>query len=149
LDQLRADRHGAGSVITVIGAGALIAICAAAFGGTALAGHFTDAGGVAAGLRSAVGPAAGAMYAIILLNASLIGAAAVTLATSYAVGDTFGIRHSLHRGIRDAKGFYASFISFVVLAAAIVLIPNAPLGVITTSVQALAGVLLPARACSC
>jgi len=132
-----------GSVITVIGAGALIAICAAAFGGTALAGHFTDAGGVAAGLRSAVGPAAGAMYAIILLNASLIGAAAVTLATSYAVGDTFGIRHSLHRGIRDAKGFYASFISFVVLAAAIVLIPNAPLGVITTSVQALAGVLLP------
>ncbi len=132
-----------GSVITVIGAGALIAICAAAFGGTALAGHFTDAGGVAAGLRSEVGPAAGTMYAIILLNASLIGAAAVTLATSYAVGDTFGIRHSLHRGIRDAKGFYASFISFVVLAAAIVLIPNAPLGVITTSVQALAGVLLP------
>ncbi len=132
-----------GSVITVVGAGALIAICAAAFGGTALAGHFTDAGGVAAGLRTAVGPAAGTMYAVILLNASLIGAGAVTLATSYAVGDTFGIRHSLHRGIRDAKGFYASFISFVVLAAAIVLIPNAPLGVITTSVQALAGVLLP------
>ena len=132
-----------GSVITVVGAGALIAICAAAFAGTALAGHFTDAGGVADGLRRQVGPAAGAMYAIILLNASLIGAGAVTLATSYAVGDTFGIRHSLHRGMRDAKGFYASFISLVVLAAAIVLIPSAPLGVITTSVQALAGVLLP------
>jgi Mn2+/Fe2+ NRAMP family transporter len=132
-----------GSFITVVGAAALVCVCAAAFAGTAYAGNFTDAGGVASGLRAEVGSAAGAMYAIILLNASLIGAGAVTLSTSYAVGDTFGIRHSLHRGMRDAKGFYASFISFVVLAAAIVLIPNAPLGVITTSVQALAGVLLP------
>jgi Mn2+/Fe2+ NRAMP family transporter len=132
-----------GSFITVLGAGALIAICAAAFGGTPLEGHFTDAGGVAAGLRTYVGSGAGAMYAIILLNASLIGAAAVTLATSYAVGDTFGIRHSLHRGMREAKGFYASFVGMVALAAVIVLIPGAPLGVITTSVQALAGVLLP------
>jgi Mn2+/Fe2+ NRAMP family transporter len=132
-----------GSIITVVGAGALVAICAAAFGGTALAGHFTNAGAVAEGLRTHVGLGAGAMYAIVLLNASLIGAAAVTLATSYAVGDTFGIRHSLHRGMRDAKGFYASFSALVVLAAAIVLIPHAPLGVITTAVQALAGVLLP------
>jgi Mn2+/Fe2+ NRAMP family transporter len=132
-----------GSFITVLGAGALIAICAAAFGGTALAGHFTDAGGVASGLRTYVGNGAGTMFAIILLNASLIGAGAVTLATSYAVGDTFGIRHSLHRGMRDAKGFYASFIAIVAFAAAIVLIPGAPLGVITTAVQALAGVLLP------
>ena len=132
-----------GSFITVLGAGALVAICAAAFAGTPLAGNFTDAGGVAAGLRTYVGGGAGAMYAIILLNASLIGAAAVTLATSYAVGDTFGIRHSLHRGMREAKGFYASFIGMVVLAAGIVLIPGAPLGVITTAVQALAGVLLP------
>jgi Mn2+/Fe2+ NRAMP family transporter len=132
-----------GSVITVAGAGLLVVICAAAFGGTSLAGHFTDAGGVAAGLRSHVGGAAGSMYAIVLLNASLIGAGAVTLATSYAVGDTFGIRHSLHRGLRDAKGFYASFAGVVALAAGIVLIPQAPLGVITTAVQALAGVLLP------
>ena len=132
-----------GSIITVIGAGALVAVCAAAFAGTPLAGNFTDAGGVAAGLQTYVGTSAGTMYAIVLLNASLIGAAAVTLATSYAFGDTFGIRHSLHRGIKDAKGFYASFIGMVVLAATIVLIPGAPLGVITTAVQALAGVLLP------
>jgi len=132
-----------GSVITVVGAGALVAVCAAAFAGTPLAGNFTDAGGVASGLQTYVGTSAGTMYAIVLLNASLIGAAAVTLATSYAFGDTFGIRHSLHRGIKDAKGFYASFIGMVVLAAVIVLIPGAPLGVITTAVQALAGVLLP------
>jgi hypothetical protein len=51
--------------------------------------------------------------------------------------------HSLHRGVRDAKFFYISFGLIIVLAAGIVLIPGAPLGLITTSVQALAGVLLP------
>ncbi len=79
----------------------------------------------------------------MLLNASLIGAAAVTLATSYAFGDVFGAKHSLNRGPLDAKAFYASFTLMVVAAAGIVLIPGAPLGLITTSVQALAGVLLP------
>ena len=78
-----------------------------------------------------------------MLNASIIGAAAVTLGTSYAVGDFFGTRHSLHRNFFQAKGFYASFALLVAFAAAIVLIPGAPLGVITVAVQALAGVLLP------
>src|SRR5208282_1398081 len=81
--------------------------------------------------------------AIVLLNASLIGAAAVTLATSYAFGDVFGAKHSLNRGPLDAKLFYGSFTLMVAAAAGIVLIPGAPLGLITTSVQALAGVLLP------
>ena len=67
----------------------------------------------------------------------------MTLATSYAFGDIFGIRHSLHRGVREAKLFYGSYAAMVALAAAIVLIPNAPLGLITTAVQALAGILLP------
>ena len=43
----------------------------------------------------------------------------------------------------DAKQFYLSYTAMVALAAAIVLIPNAPLGLITTAVQALAGLLLP------
>ena len=85
----------------------------------------------------------GALYSIVLLDASIIGAAAVTLSTSYAFGDVFGIKHSLHRSFRDAKQFYASYAALVVVAAGIVLIPGAPLGLITTSVQALAGVLLP------
>ena len=132
-----------GAFVVVIGAGAIIAVAAFAFAGTPAAGSFGDAGTVAASLRTYVGPAAGACFAIVLLNASLIGAAAVTLATSYAFGDVFGASHSLHRGIRDAKLFYATFALMVCAAAGIVLLPGAPLGLITTSVQALAGVLLP------
>ncbi len=132
-----------GAFVVVIGAGALMAVTAFAFAGTSDFGHFADAGTVASGLASRLGASAGTFFAIILLNASLIGAAAVTLATSYAFGDVFGAKHSLNRGPLDAKLFYASFTLMVMAAAGIVLIPGAPLGLITTSVQALAGVLLP------
>jgi Mn2+/Fe2+ NRAMP family transporter len=132
-----------GAFVVVIGAGALIAVTAFAFGGTSDFHRFVDAGTVAAQLAHHLGSTAGTFFAIVLLNASLIGAAAVTLATSYAFGDVFGAKHSLNRGPLDAKAFYASFTVLVAAAAGIVLIPGAPLGLITTSVQALAGVLLP------
>jgi NRAMP (natural resistance-associated macrophage protein)-like metal ion transporter len=132
-----------GACVVVVGAGALMLIAAFAFAGTPAAGHFTDAGAAAEALRRYVSPVAGAFLAVVLLNASLIGAAAVTLATSYAFGDVFGVSHSLHRGLKDAKLFYGSFSAMVLAAAGVVLIPSAPLGLITTAVQALAGVLLP------
>jgi NRAMP (natural resistance-associated macrophage protein)-like metal ion transporter len=132
-----------GAFVVVIGAGALIAVTAFAFGGTSDFGRFSDAGATASELARHLGSTAGVFFAIVLLNASLIGAAAVTLATSYAFGDVFGAKHSLNRGPLDAKLFYASFSLMVIAAAGVVLIPGAPLGLITTSVQALAGVLLP------
>jgi hypothetical protein len=55
----------------------------------------------------------------------------------------FNLKHSLHRSFREAKTFYATYAAMIVVAAGIVLIPGAPLGLLTTAVQALAGVLLP------
>ncbi len=132
-----------GAFVVVLGAGALICSTAFALGGTKYFGSFTDAGGVATALEHTIGSTAGAFFAIVLLNASLIGAGAVTLATSYVVGDVFGTRGSLHRNFFEAKGFYSVFIVLILASAAIVLIPGAPLGVITEAVQALCGILLP------
>ena len=132
-----------GSVVVILGAAALLIAAASAFSGTPLHGQFADAGSVATGLAHRLGSAAGGLFAIALLNASIIGAAAVTLSSSYAFGDVFGRRHSLHHGPSQAKTFYGSYAAMVALAAGIVLIPGAPLGTITTAVQALAGVLLP------
>jgi Mn2+/Fe2+ NRAMP family transporter len=129
--------------LVVVGSAAVILVATVyAVSGTHLVGHFTDALGVASafGARSGF---LGAVFALVLLDASIVGAAAVTLSTSYAFGDVFNLRHSLHRKFSDAKAFYASYTAIVVLAAAIVLIPSAPLGLLTTAVQALAGVLLP------
>ncbi len=91
----------------------LICVSAFAFGGTRYFGHFTDAGGTATGLDHTLGGTAAAFFAIVLLNASLIGAGALTLATSYAFGDVFGTKASLHRSWRDAKTFYAIFAALV------------------------------------
>ena len=132
-----------GSVVVILGAAALIIAAAFAFQGTALFGQFADAGAVAQGLSRHVSHLSGAVFAIVLLNASLIGAAAVTLSTTYAFGDVFGMKHSLHRSWRDAHSFYAIYTGLVLVAGGIVLIPNAPLGLMTTAVQALAGILLP------
>ena len=132
-----------GSVVVIVGAAALIVIPAFAFAHTHIAGAFVDAGATASALSHRIGRLAGALFAIVLLDSSLLGASAVTLATSYAVGDVFGLHHSLHRPWREAKAFYALYAGMVVVAAGIVLIPHAPLGLITTAVQALAGILLP------
>ncbi len=132
-----------GAVVVVVGAGALICATGFALSGTQYFGHFTDAGGVATALDHTIGSAAAAFFAIVLLNASLIGAGAVTLATSYVIGDVFGTKGSLHRSFFEAKGFYSVFIVLILGAAGIVLIPGAPLGVITEAVQALCGIVLP------
>ena len=70
-------------------------------------GHFTDAAGLASGLQAYAGRTAGVLFAIALLDASIIGAFAVSLSTAYAISDVFGLNHSLHRGVKGAKGFYA------------------------------------------
>ncbi|MGV0036807.1 Nramp family divalent metal transporter [Mycobacterium colombiense] len=131
-----------GAFVVVVGAAALMMTGEWAARSTNTIGGFTDAGATAH-LLGAHRPILGSIFAIVLMDASIIGAAAVTLATSYAFGDVFGLKHSLHRGFADAKQFYLSYTAMVVLAAAIVLIPGAPLGLITTAVQALAGLLLP------
>ena len=132
-----------GAFITNIAGGGYIIFTAFAVAGTAFFGHFTDAGGVANALHHTVGYWAGAFFAIILIDASIIGACCVTLSSAYAFGDTFNLKHSLHRKFTEAKGFYSAYALQVAFAAAIVLIPNAPLGTLTEYVQVLAGVLLP------
>src|SRR5256884_2521036 len=142
LDYAKADT-ALGAVVVVVGAAAIIVASASAFTGTSAFGHFTDALGVAQGIGKHIGPGIGAIFALLLLDASIVGASAVTLATSYAFGDVFGVRQSLNRRIGEAKTFYGSYTAMVLLAASVVLIPSAPLGLITTAVQVLAGILLP------
>ena len=129
--------------LVVFGAVAMMAFTAASFADTADVGKFVDAGAVAAGIEAHAGRVAGVLFAVGLIDASIIGACAVSLSTAYALGDVFNVRHSLHRAPRDAVGFYAVYVGLIAVAAAIVLTPGAPLGLLTNAVQTLAGVLLP------
>ncbi|MFC5741410.1 NRAMP family divalent metal transporter [Dyella tabacisoli] len=132
-----------GIVLVIIGAVAMMGFSAATFAGKPEAGQFVDAAAVAAGVAKYVGATPAALFSIALIDASIIGAAAVSLSTAYAIGDVLSLRHSLHRKPKEAKTFYSVYALLIAIAAALVLIPNAPLGLITNAVQTLAGVLLP------
>jgi len=121
----------------------MMGFSAAIFAGRPEFGNFTDALGMAVGLEKYAGRLPAILFALALLDACIIGAAAVSLATAYAIGDVLSLRHSLHRKPHDAKGFFGVYFGLIVLAATLVLTPGTPLGLLTNAVQTLAGVLLP------
>jgi Mn2+/Fe2+ NRAMP family transporter len=131
-----------GAFVVVLGASALMVAAStlAHHGGT---NSYTDALGVARALGHYVGHGSGGWFAVILLNASVIGAATVTLASSYAIGDLAGQRQSLDARLREAKGFFGAFAALLIVAGIITLLPGAPLGLIVLAVQAMCGLMLP------
>jgi Mn2+/Fe2+ NRAMP family transporter len=84
-------------------------------------------------------------YAVLLLmvNAAVLGTSAISLASAWAYSEVMGWPHSLQKPVREAPGFYAVYVGAIGAAAAIVLIPNAPLQLIIVGVQVLAGLMLP------
>jgi NRAMP (natural resistance-associated macrophage protein)-like metal ion transporter len=138
-----------GIAFVVIGAVAMMEFSAAVFAGRPEAGNFIDAAGVAAGLEKYAGRLPAILFALALIDACIIGAAAVSLSTAYAIGDVLSLRHSLHRKPIEAKGFYGTYFALILLSAILVLTPGTPLGLLTNAVQTLAGCCCRAQRYSC
>jgi len=130
-----------GTLLMLAGAAAVMLVTASAFS----AGRGGQGGlqEVLATVSSRLGASVGDVFALLLFDGALLGAAALSMATSYAIGDVTGARHSLHRSPREAPVFYAVTTLVVVATAGVVLLPGLPLGRTTALVQVLAGVLLP------
>jgi len=86
----------------------------------------------------------GTFMAIGLFDAGLLGAICISLASSWAFGEIFGWAHSLNKKIKEAPWFYANYFITLISAGLVVLIPHAPLVLITLFVQVIAVTLLPA-----
>jgi Mn2+/Fe2+ NRAMP family transporter len=86
----------------------------------------------------------GTLLAIGLFNAGLLGAICISLASSWAFGEVFGWAHSLNYKVKQAPWFYGCYFFTLFSAGFVVLIPGAPLVVITLFVQVVAVTLLPA-----
>ena len=80
---------------------------------------------------------------LLMVNAAVLGTTAISLASAWAYGEVGGWKHSLHKKLWEAPGFYATYIVCVGAAAAIVLIPRVPLQLVIISVQVFAGLILP------
>ena len=104
---------------------------------------FSDPAQMAADLAPVIGAWGRNAILLLMVNAAVLGTTAISLSSAWAYGEAKGWPHSLQMPIRDAKGFYAIYAGCVMLAAAVVLIPRAPLQLIILSVQVLAGLMLP------
>jgi len=130
---------GIGAALTVIVAMVLIIVC-----GKLLYGVPVDDAAVAAKQIMPTSRTIGTLIAIGLFDAGLLGAICISLASSWAFGEVFGWAHSLNNKVREAPWFYAYYVFDLLLAGTVVLIPGAPLVLITLFVQVIATTLLPA-----
>ena len=89
-------------------------------------------------------PLVGSALAIGLFDAGLLGAICISLASSWAMGEVFGWAHSIDNKPSDAPMFYVFYFLSLLGAGIIVLLPGAPLVLITLFVQVIAVTLLPA-----
>src|SRR6202165_5463494 len=128
-----------GSIVTVV-----VAVFIVIVTGTVLPGVDIDSAAQAASELMKTDRYVGTFLSIGLFDAGLLGAICISLASSWAFGEIFGWAHSLNTKIRQAPWFYATYFLMLISAGMVVLIPQAPLVLITLFVQVIAVTLLPA-----
>ena len=128
-----------GAILTVVVAIFIIIVV-----GTVLPGVEIDDAAQASKMLMSSHGYAGTFMAIGLFDAGLLGAICISLASSWALGEIFGWAHSLNNKIKEAPWFYAAYFLALISAGGVVLIPGAPLVLITLFVQVVAVTLLPA-----
>jgi Mn2+/Fe2+ NRAMP family transporter len=132
-----------GAVLAAIfGLGALIAGAALLTHGGAGIQGFAGAGFPEA-LRHAAGGAAGAVFALGLIEAGAVAILTISASTAYAAGECVGVSHSFNSSPRNAAVFYVANVGVALLAAMVILIPGAPLLSIALNANVLATVLVP------
>ena len=140
-------RHGRydtalGAVLaSIFGIGALIAGAALLHSGSGIQG-FAGAGFPAA-LSKVAGSAAGTLFALGLIEAGAVAILTISASTAYAAGECVGVSHSFNTSPRNAAVFHAVNVGVALIAAAVILIPGAPLLSIALNANVLATVLLP------
>lgn len=128
-----------GAFFTVV-----VAIFCVVVTGATVAGTDIESAAQAAVALMPINHYAGAFMAIGLFDAGFLGAICISLSSSWAVGEVFGWAHSLNHKVREAPWFYGFYFFSLLSAGGLVLIPGAPLVVITLFVQVVATTLLPA-----
>jgi NRAMP (natural resistance-associated macrophage protein)-like metal ion transporter len=129
-----------GAVLTgVIGLFVVVA-CAATLHPAGI--EVNDARDAARALEPLAGSFAATLFGLGFLGAALLAAAIVPLSTAYSISETLGRRADLDDSFAAARAFYLGFGAVVLVAAAIVLIPGAPLIQLLFLTQALNAVLL-------
>jgi len=136
----RLDVYSGSVILNVVAFFIVLTTAATLFAHGEPADTVTD---VAQSLRPLAGDFAERLFAIGLLNASLMAAAVLPLSTAYAVCEAFGWERSVNRPPQEAPAFFGLFAGLLAVGAAAVLIPGAPLLALLFLPNVVGGILLP------
>ncbi|HET9074397.1 MAG TPA: divalent metal cation transporter [Solirubrobacteraceae bacterium] len=138
----RIDTVLGGILAALFGCGALIAGAALSPHGGASVQGLAGAGFPAA-LQHSSGGLVATLFALGLIEAGAVAVLTISASTGYAFGEAVGKASSFNASFRSALTFYAVNVVVAGLAAAVILIPGAPLLKIALNANVLATVLLP------
>lgn len=130
-----------GAVAISLFAGCMMLIGDAMFRGGL---HYDDPAQMATALEPLIGRVGRIALLLLMLNAAVLGATAISLSSAWAWGEVMGWKNTLQARMSEAPGFYSAYAVCTAAAAGLTLIPGAPLQSIILWVQVLAGIMLPA-----
>lgn len=106
-------------------------------------GELADAAEAAVALRPFAGHFASLLFGIGLVNAGLLSAAVLPMATAYNVCEGMGFESGVDKRFSEAPVFYSLYTLLILLGAGCVLIPGLPLLKVILLSQVANGILLP------
>ncbi len=130
-----------GCVATVVVAFFIVVACASTLNKNGI--QINEAKDAALALKPLAGAIASQVFAFGLFVASIFSATILPLATSFYISEAFGFEAGIDKKWKEAPEFYTLYTSILVIAAGIILLPNAPLIQISLWSQVLNGLLLP------
>ncbi len=130
-----------GCVATVIVAFFIMVACASTLHENGI--QINEAKDAALALKPLAGAFASQVFAFGLFIASIFSATILPLATAFYVCEAFGFEAGIDKTWDEAKEFYVLYTGILIIGAAIILIPNAPLILISLWTQVINGMLLP------
>jgi len=130
-----------GCIATVVVAFFIMIACASTLHENGI--QINEAKDAALALKPLAGELASQVFAFGLFIASIFSATILPLATAFYVCEAFGFEAGIDKKWDEAREFYILYTGILVLSAAIILIPNAPLILISLWTQVINGMLLP------
>jgi Mn2+/Fe2+ NRAMP family transporter len=142
LGQARLDT-GLGAVIAAIAGIAAVVAASPLYVHHVDPGKLANAADFASALQPYVGNVGASLFALGMVEAGLVAVMTISTSSAYAIGDVSHRGASLNLDFSHARLFYLTGLVSVAAAAAIVLIPGAPLLAITLTVNVIATLLMP------
>jgi len=130
-----------GCIATVVVAFFIIVACGSTLHTNGIT--INEAKDAAMALKPLAGEFAGEVFAFGLFVASIFSATILPLATAFYVCEAFGFEAGIDKKWDEAREFYILYTSILAISAGIILLPNAPLILISLWSQVANGLLLP------